>query len=261
MDTLVDRFDRLSAELSARLQPDGVRGLPDDDLLTLTGAVERLGRVVDGARILTAGEVGDRSRRELGPDGLSSRKGCRNPIELLERVTLIGGLTAHQRLKLGRALQPATSLTGEPLPARFPRIADALTAGRIGVDAAAAIVKGLHPANALPDELAAAEAELVAAASTDADADAAAVPLPCPADEIGVQAAVWRAVIDPDGLQPSEERAMRSRMFGKGYLRDGLIHGRYALLPEIAAKLDRLFDAYLAPKTTGVFLTDTERAT
>ncbi|WP_167046322.1 HNH endonuclease signature motif containing protein [Salinibacterium sp. ZJ454] len=230
--------------------------------------------------MLAAGEIGDRSRRELGPDGLAYQKGCRNAIELLERVTLIGGLSANQRLKLGAQLHPDTTLSGEALPGRFPQVAEALTAGWIGIDAAAAIVKGLQPANAHPDELAAAEAELVAAATgthptgpdpdTDPDADPAAdadpdatpvAPLPCAADEIAIQASVWRAVIDPDGLQPSEERAMRSRMFGKGHLRDGLVRGQYALLPEIAAKLDRLFDAYLSPNTTGVFLTDDERAT
>ncbi|WP_166873172.1 DUF222 domain-containing protein [Salinibacterium sp. ZJ450] len=148
METLADQFDQLGAELSALVGPVGVRTLTDEELLILTGAVERLGRAVDGARVLAAGEIGDRSRRELGPDGLAYQKGCRNAIELLERVTLIGGLTANQRLKLGRQLHPDTTVSGEALPGRFPQVAEALTAGRIGIDAAAAIVKGLQPANA-----------------------------------------------------------------------------------------------------------------
>ncbi|WP_157156435.1 HNH endonuclease signature motif containing protein [Diaminobutyricimonas sp. LJ205] len=288
MQNLAVQFDRMAVEAAGIVPKAAIAGLVDDDLLALTAAVERLGRAVDGLRVVTAAEVGDRSRRELGSEGLAVRKGCRNPVELLQRVTLISALTAHQRLKLGKDLQPATALTGEVLPARFPKVADAITTGRIGIDAATAIVKGLQPAfsAAHPVELAAAETELVAAATgmppsdcTAGDGVAAgddgpdvgpdgvteelpvsgAPSYPCPADELAIQAAIWRAVLDPDGLQPSEERAMRNRLFSRGRLRDGLVHGTYALLPEIAAKLDRLFDAYLAPKTTGVFLTDAER--
>lgn len=65
-------------------------------------------------------------------------------------------------------------------------------------------------------------------------------------------------MLDPDGLEPAEHKAMGKRAFSRGQRRDGLVHGTYSFLPEIAAKFDRLFDACLSPRTAGVFLTEEE---
>jgi hypothetical protein len=50
---------------------------------------------------------------------------------------------------------------------------------------------------------------------------------------------------------PTEERAMTRRCFSPGTYNsaDNLVHGKYALMPEIHAKLGRVFDACLSPKT------------
>src|SRR3546814_5671145 len=49
----------------------------------------------------------------------------------------------------------------------------------------------------------------------------------------------WRAFLDPDGVRPSEERAMAERSFSRGVSRGGLVCGTYALLPEVAGKIGR----------------------
>jgi hypothetical protein len=267
----------LGVQLATALAPGRLREFGDDGLLGVTAELERLGRRVDALRVEAAGEIGDRSRPDLGSAALSNRKGCRSPLELLERATLVSAATAARRLKLGKHTRPIFSLVGEQLPATFPAVSSALNTGTLGVDSALAIVKGLSPilGKGGVGEVEAAETELTAAATglhpaaatehaedaTDADGPSAeAGPPPVPADEVAIQTSVWKAVLDPDGLRPDENRAMRNRAFSRGFLKDGLVCGSYALMPEIAAKLTRLFDAFLAPKTTGAFLSDEQRA-
>ena len=80
------------------------------------------------------------------------------------------------------------------------------------------------------------------------------------ADETLLQAQVWKAFIDPDGLEPDEKRAMLNRGFRLGAERDGLIPVSGALMPEVAAKFQRLMDAYMSPRTAQVrMLTAEER--
>lgn len=230
----------------------------DDDLLTHGAALEQVGRLVDARRVEWAGEVGERCGKELGTGSLASRKGCRTGGELLQRVTRVSGVTAARRLKLGADTRPQLSLAGVHFPARFPRVSAALQEGMIGSDAAQAIVAGLTPTldHVAIDDLAAAETELVAAATgTSPDS-----PIPASADEVRIQACQWRAYLDPDGIRPSEEEAMTKRGFFRGRLTGGLVHGKYALMPEIAGKLDRLMSAHQSPRTGTVFLTDTDRA-
>lgn len=75
-----------------------------------------------------------------------------------------------------------------------------------------------------------------------------------------MQAQAWAAFLDQDGPEPDDERAMRRRGFRLGRARDGLIAVTGELLPEVAAGLQRLFDAHLAPRSGGGFMTDAERA-
>jgi hypothetical protein len=250
----VDAISRALAELV----PLGVGSCDDDAVLTLTAAVEGIGRSVDALRIRCADELGERSRVSLGSASLAVRKGCGSAAELLTRVTRISLSSARGRLKLGGETRHQLSLSGVEFPARFPRVAAALEAGALGIDSAQAILAGLVPIidNAAIDEIAAAEAELVGSATgTGVDS-----PVPCPADEIRVQAQVWKAVLDPDGLEPSEERAMKQRGFSRPRESGGLLRGTYALMPEVGAEFIRVFDACESPRTAPAFLRDDELA-
>jgi Domain of unknown function (DUF222) len=238
--------DEALAGVPARL----VRSLPDEELLELARDGERVGRLVDALRVAAAAEVADRSRPDLDTGRLSTRKGCRSATELLERVTLAASATIGKRVRLGEKLRTRHTLAGFDLAPSFPRVAAAVAAGEVGLDSAEAIIAGLGPA--LPrvdaETLAAAEAELVRAA-TGAGED---TPVPATADELRIQAQVWRAYLDPDGVRPDEDHAMLSRFLRFGRERDGLIPVTGAILPEIAAKVRRLFDAHLAPTTAPV---------
>jgi hypothetical protein len=267
MPEIVYSFDTADASAAvaglsravAEVLPTGeVVGLSDDALLQHGASLEQLGRQIDARRVEWAAEVGERSRRELGAASLAAKKGCRTAVELIQRVTRISGATAARLLKLGAETRPQRSLAGVEFPARFPQVSVALNNGDIGTDTARAIVMGLAPSldHIAIDDLAVAEFELVASATGTSPEST----VPATADEITVQATQWRAFLDPDGVRPTEERAMAERSFSRGVTKGGLVVGTYALLPEIAGKLNRVMDSYLSPKTTGTFLSDDDRA-
>jgi hypothetical protein len=250
--TATSVLDAIAEQIAAVLDPRELAGLSEDDLLQVTAAVEQVGRRVDALRVLTAGEIAEASRNELGKCGLAARKGCRNASELIERVTQISGDSARKRIKTGRAVRARLSLAGERLPAEFESVANALKEGTIGLDSAHAIIHGLttltHPVG--KDVLRAAETELVAAATGATELS----PVACTADDIRSQASVWRMFLDQDGSEPTEVQAMRQRFLHLSRERDGLVGVRGALLPDVAAKLQTIIDACLSPKTGPAFL-------
>lgn len=258
MAGIPEALEQVRSALDAALDAAAPRGLGDDELLLALGALEGVGRLLDAHRAAFAGEVAERSRVELGVARLSARKGCRSAAELLERVTQVSGAEARRRISVGSATRPGTGLTGQSVPAAHPHLAAALIAGEIGLDATAVIVRELGRTRTVadPERLDVAERELVDQATGAGDA----APVRASADELAVQARAWAAFLDQDGPEPDDERAMRRRGFRLGRARDGLIPITGELLPEVAAKLRRLLDAHLSPRSGGGFLTDAERA-
>ncbi|TFB52318.1 HNH endonuclease signature motif containing protein [Cryobacterium tagatosivorans] len=247
-------FAAISARIGDTLRCSAVRGLGDDGLLMVTAAIEEAGRRVDALRVAAAAEIADRSRPELGSDRLSAKKGCRTPSELVQRLTLVSGPTANRRMRIGAQLRTDYSIAGQALPPRFPATAAGLATGTLGLDTAEAILGSLSPTLRRADlqNVQLAETELVAAA-TGQSIDTA---VPAPADEIRLQASVWKPVLDPDGARPDDERAFQERGLRLGREHGGTIPVSGRLLPEIGGQLQRLFDAYLSPKTAPVaFLT------
>ncbi|WP_159498406.1 DUF222 domain-containing protein [Microbacterium sp. 18062] len=236
----------LRSTLAVFTEPGALAALGDQDLLTLLRETERLGRSIDGVRVLAAGEIADRSRPDLGPGHLSTRLGCRTPAEVIERTALVSGRTARARVRLAERIRPAVTLTGELLPGAFPRVRAALADGTLSTDAAAAIVGELGPVldrgsviDAIEgvDGVHAAEHELVAAAQAGE-----------PCDDVRMMAQTRALFLDPDGALPDEERAQRKRGIHLGRQRDGVVPFNGALLPEVAAQLQLLLDAYTNPK-------------
>jgi Domain of unknown function (DUF222) len=284
--------------LRTALAEGGLRSTSDDDLLTLLASVEAAGRKVDALRVAAAAEVSERSRRSLGSEGLAARKGCRNGNELIRRTTLVTSGTAARWINLGTATRARDSLTGAIGTSRFPAVANAFAFGTIGLDSASAIIDGLTPIEGRSriDAREAAERELVGAAtgltpemfdsrlndsrardsSSDREDSSNGDPgLPslnfenegdfpgCSADETRLQALVWRAVLDPDGVEPAEERAMAKRGVRLGRERDGVVRISGNLIAPAAAQLQKLFHAYANPRIAPAFapnFSDSERS-
>jgi len=252
--TLTDLADAVPTALPVV----SVDGLSDEGLLAAVREIETLGRHVDALRIAAAGSLAARSRTEDGAAGLAARKGCRSANELLQRLTQVSGATGASRISLAALIRPGVALSGALMPAAFDHVRAAMEAGSLGIDAAVAVTRNLAPIadRVHPDALDAAEAELVVAATgTSPDSS-----VPASADEIRIQASVWRATLDPDGLEPDENTAMAKRGFRLGPERNGLVPVTGGLLPEAAGRVKRLFDAYLTPTTAPAFLTEEELA-
>ncbi|WP_022867403.1 HNH endonuclease signature motif containing protein [Schaalia vaccimaxillae] len=263
---------------------DQLKIVNDQELLDLVEVFAHLGRLAESGQTLLAGEVSYRSRPELAEQRLSYRHGARNPSELLERTCSTSGRVARSRLRLGTSVRPSTSLTGEVLSPRFPALTSAVQSGAIDLEATAIIQKTLATAEdhgALMDDVIAAESSLVGAATglddedvrnfrTQLTADAAQIrgeatntaprfwsevtqPRMTVA-QIEVMAQAWSMALDPDGALPDESVQQRRRGFSIGRVKDGTVRVTGELLPDVAAQLEKLFDAYLNPKVNAVAL-------
>ncbi|MET0956752.1 MAG: DUF222 domain-containing protein, partial [Cryobacterium sp.] len=209
----------------------------DAELIALTQVVEQVGRPVDAARVTTATVVAYRARRFLGRESLAWRLGATRDLDLLTRLTRCSDAEMKRRLTLGEKVCPRM-MGGTVLEPVFPIVAAALTAGELGVEAAAIIVKALSDYTvhgrvyADPARVAIAEATLVENATgsrygrpIDADpdggadaADAAAAGtgtgpvcrlgdsdlLAAGADHIQAMTPAWQASLNPDGVAPNE---------------------------------------------------------
>ena len=99
-------------------------------------AVESVGRLADAARVLAAAP--------LGADPLvSERFGHSTPAAAVAALAQVSDRTARARLMVAAAIAPDVSITGAPLPPALPRLAEALTAGQVGMDAAVLVTREL----------------------------------------------------------------------------------------------------------------------
>lgn len=256
----VERTRVASAAAMLREVADRVAMVTDDDLVALARGAEALGRHVDALRTRIAGEVDARSDRDAAgrtdDDRLSTRYGCRNGVELLERTTRASVKTLRQRVRLDRHTRTTTTLTGHVRPARFPDVSDAFRSGALSMDAACYLTDEFtrleHRGHASPEEMTIAEEEIVRSVTTGADGvpadDAADVltdgVLPETFDEFRVVVDTWSTFLARDGVEPDAEYAERFRGLNLGRVRDGVVPISGNLVPEAAAGLQLLFDAH-----------------
>ena len=200
----------------------------DTEFLADLELVERIGRVVDGLRATGAAEAEHRSRKTLGEDSLAFRFGARDGVELVQLVTAVGHREAKNRVGIGAALAPKLGLTGEVLPGRFPDLADAVTDGTVGVEAARVIVnmwKDVH-LRAERDTLDEAMTVLLDTARTT--------------DLVGLERVVWNYgnALDPDGVEGKDVKRQRKRALRIGRtLGDGMTSVSMVMTPEDLADL------------------------
>jgi hypothetical protein len=155
-------------------------------------------------------------------------------------------MTAKARIALGKTVTPRVSITGAVTAPEHPVIAEALSAGQLGVEAASLLVRELDTvaSRVEPVILHDAETGLVELAAGSGGHP------PLRVDLVRVQAKAFVAVIDPDGSRPREERARRRRSLHIGREdADGLIPISGRLLPEVGATFTRLTDAHLRKVT------------
>ncbi|PSL39256.1 uncharacterized protein DUF222 [Labedella gwakjiensis] len=213
--------------------------LSTSEWVTLLRDVERLGRLVDAARVALAG---DAENRTGGPLDALAALGYASAVDAVATLTGLPDRDAKRRIRLGGKLNAGVSLTGAETGSAHPLIAEAVSAGTLGVDAATILTDALDGVSPRVDPVVVSEAEeaLVQLAAGSANHP------PLRADLVRGQAQLFVEAIDPDGVRPREEAARRRRRFTIGpETRDGLIPVHGLLTLEIGASLKRLIDAHV----------------
>ena len=105
MTPILDTLRQVSDLLGDVARVDRGR-LSDADLVAVLAAEEGVRRFLDTSQALSSGEVADRSRYELGAEGLSMRYSQRKPIDFIEQTTRVSKAEAARRVRVGSALRP-----------------------------------------------------------------------------------------------------------------------------------------------------------
>jgi hypothetical protein len=235
-----------------------VKCLDDTMLLAAQHRLAQARQALDACASLVAGEVGYRSRRDLGYAGLAQREGFRTPEALIQHATGSTAREATTLIQVGTLVHQAmTDPAGAPGEVAageswLAAVGAAVTAGEISVAAATAIRTGLgHPSTGpgssgpgsadgvTADQLAAAVAALLGEA-TDLNAD-----------ELFKAARRLRDELDAAGIADRERAAYQARAFRRVHRAGGA--SRFILDPDLetAAYLDDLYDKLTSPRRGG----------
>ena len=254
MNDIAQHLDRIGGELSSvvrsALGAAGLAAASDGELLRVLAMAAELGRLADAVMVEATGHIVERDDSAERVDRIASQKGCRDTNELLRRATRCSAQRAAELQRCARGVHRRTALTsGELLPARFPQLRAALTSGSVAAEALGGVLRVLEQAlpAATTEQRLGADEELAASACGTAPGGQP----PADADELRLQAHVWAMVLDQDGAEPRDDRAVRRREVRLGRARDGLVSLRGNLLVEVAAQLQTLFDAHNNPKRQG----------
>ncbi|MGW8481692.1 DUF222 domain-containing protein [Microbacterium sp. NPDC055903] len=252
-----DLLDRAITGLVEVLSDDAVAGLTQAERARVLTAAGRALRLVEAVvvEVLSTTEP-----------GFEHVFGCRSENELVRRVLRVDAGQAARFGKAARAVRRAVNLSsGDREPARWPALREALLDGVVGVSgllAATAPLEEVHHRIGTQERLHA-DADLSAYArgslssAPDVEDSGGGEPArvgsaPAALPEDLKQAAYeWAMVLDPDGAEPSDRAAIARRCFSIGPLREGFHRAQGALLPDVAAQLQLIFDAYNNPKVGG----------
>ncbi|WP_345800773.1 DUF222 domain-containing protein [Microbacterium sp. AZCO] len=250
MNPVVDQLASVAAQLATTvglpLREGGFRGFDDADVIEVLRTASHLQRILDGVLIEAVGEVEARSEIATRDERLTSRLGCHDVNELVERVTRVSRQTASRYRKAAKGLRREPSITtGDLLDPRLPALRSALVDGIVGVDGVLAVAGPLLDMDrrVAHEDVLTADAILAAHARGEAPDGAP----PASADLLRVHAQTWATFLDQDGAEPRENLATHYRgvTLGTPSARGVPIRGN--LIPDVAAQLQRIFDAVNAP--------------
>lgn len=279
-----------------RTELEQVGGLADGELLSCQRELAEFRSVIDGCSAAVAGEIGHRSRRELGHSGLAQREGFRSPEELVrhetgttvrEAITLVkvGGLVRDAGPDAGQdagqvagqdSLFPAGAgldplLRGASESAPWLRaVGVAVRAGTCSVESARAISLGLgsptlgnnSARDTSGDAAGSADAGGVTVAQLAGAVEVVLIEAPAlHADDLLKRARRMRDELDETGIAERERAIHQQRSVRRVRRANGV--SRYIIDPDIesAAFWDDLCDRVVSPRRGGPrFVSDTDVA-
>ncbi len=252
--------------------------LGDEESLTMLLALESVGRVVDGARVLSTSDVLRRSEyfdadaakaaaqaaidqsaaapsvagaaAALAAPTLARRLGCRSGVELVCALARLSRSEVRQRSALGEKAGQRM-LLGRPLAPTYPVLGGALQSGELGLEQARVIVQVLDGlrSSVLVEDLDRVERSLVASGSGAITPETEGLPgagIAFAPEWLRQQGIQWKARLAPDGTAPGETAPERRSWLTFGTLNNGgySLNGWFTTLDR--AIIGNVFDAYLS---------------
>jgi len=253
MDLLAQPLEDLRSQVAGVLEDAGAgrafERATEAELAVQLGAIAEVGRLAEALLLEAVGEVMRRSETCVRDERMTSHMGCRDVNELVQKVTRVDPRAAARLQRAATAVRPEISeTTGEVLDAAFPSVRDALRDGVIGVDGVLAITSPLQATGSRVSSAARVRAaDIVVAEARGEGPDGAP---PACAELLKIHAQTWALALDSDGAEPRERVAERRRCLTLGVATPSGVPVRGTLLPEVAAQLQTIFDAQLAPTVT-----------
>ncbi|WP_040167197.1 HNH endonuclease signature motif containing protein [Microbacterium gorillae] len=210
-----------------------------DDVLAFLIGVGDLHRQVEATLVLSTGII---EKRSATAERFDVSADCRNPNEVLQRITGAAPTTVKRWSRLAATIKPARTLaSGEEKPAEFPALRTALTTGAIGADGLEAAARPLREIKdrVNPADLAEVD-EVLAAMTTTTGA-------PVMTDTLRDLSLRMATDLDITGAEVEEEQAFRGRALRLGVKRNGLVPVAGQLVPDVAGALSVLLDSINNP--------------
>ena len=237
------------ADVSVAFAPPPVTSLNDKDLMDALGDLGEIKRRADAVASVISAELKNRSRSELGHNGLAQRLGLRTAEKLVQRLTGVSAREAVALVKVGELTAPPSVDSPPDLPSWLGAVGDAVRSGALTIEAADVIRSGLgSPREGVPAQaLATAAAELVVLATT------------VTVEQLAVHARHARDELDEAGIA-DRAAAMRDRRYlHLSPQSDGMTRISGLLDPESAAIVTAVYDGATSPRRGGPRFVDSEQ--
>jgi hypothetical protein len=263
-ELLIASIDAIvSAARALPADKDVMAVLADAELLEVQNKLGDAQRAIDACSSATAGEVGHRSRRELGYRGLAQREGFRTPEALVQHETGSTSRAASTLVQVGEMMHDALTTveslsTGSAV--RRPwliAVGAAVSAATLSVDAAKAIESGLGSCAANPDP-GSTEGYITADDLAGAVRVLLSEAAQLNADQLYRRARELRDDLDAAGIADRERAIYRARSIRRVRRPNGM--SRYIVDPDLesGAYWDALYDKMTSPRRGGVRFVDAE---
>ena len=220
-------------------------GLGDDDLVAAIRTAGELRRLADAAGARLSATLAERCVSK-DPNTPAVQRGHASAEALIAAEADLDRTEAFSWTRVGSACADRVALSGELLPAAHPRVAEALAAGELSLNAADRIIRTLDTASAhaTPEQSEGFEHTLVAIAPGLSTRD--------------LRTACQRVIdlVDPDGVEPTEDDLRQRSSLTIQQQDDGLTRIVALLHPEAAAYVMTALDSRTAPRRTPTFTAD-----
>lgn len=274
-ETLTASVDAvLSAARGIPVDVAVISALADVELLEVQRKLADARRAIDACASIAAGEVGHRSRRELGYRGLAQREGFRTPEALVQHETGSTARAALVLVQVGEMVHHSMAPADSASPAdsgqqdgsvRRPWLAAvgaAVSAGTLSVDGAKAIDSGLGSlpfAGDMGSTQGCVTAEDLAGAAQVLLREAAQLnPGQLNPDRLYRRARELRDDLDAAGIADRERQIYLERSIRRVRRANGTSRYIIDLDIESGAYWDDLYDKISSPRRGGVRFVDTE---